>query len=149
MTTMYELEALDDNKDVLGEFKQIGFLQFQHMVEISKCLIVVMDLEGFRNPEAWEEQNRLANAIGEKLGMQVLILNMPNADKVKFLKVKQVVDNVQGKDLYKRKLRVRRKREEGTAEETDAEESPEEEKVQAEEVPTGNKERTVRGIWAF
>jgi hypothetical protein len=146
---LYKLEALDDNKDVLAEFKQMGFLQFERMVEIKNTLIIATDVDFFSTPEGHKDMERIIDALAKKLNMSVVILNLPNSDKVRFLKVTGMVDPVKGKGLYSRKLRLGRKHGAKDIQETNGESTEEEEKVQEEETTTRVKEDATRWGWPF
>lgn len=149
MNVLYELEALDDNKDVLAEFKQTGIFQFEKMVDVEDCLIIVMDVEHFASDEGYEQQKKLSDTLARKLKKQVILLNLPYSDRVKFLRVKKVIPYVKGKELYSRRLRVRRKLEKRIGRQEDVEESTKEEEVQEEEATPRIEERTTWWEGAF
>jgi hypothetical protein len=135
--TLYKLEALDDNKDVLAEFEQLEVFQFDKIYDIEKTLIFVVDVgTGFGTNETYEQQKEIADAISHRLKKHVIVLNFPNCDKMKFLRVTERIEPKTGRDLYSRKLRMgRRKYANKDRQKTDVESTEKEEEIQ-EETPT-------------
>ncbi|MHA2265631.1 MAG: hypothetical protein ACXAEN_24835, partial [Candidatus Thorarchaeota archaeon] len=65
--TLYKLEALDDNKDVLAEFEQLEVFQFDKIYDIEKTLIFVVDVgTSFGTLETYEQQKEIAYAISHR-----------------------------------------------------------------------------------
>jgi hypothetical protein len=130
--TLYKLEALDDNKDVLAEFEQL----------VEKTLIFVVDVgTGFGTNETYEQQKEIADAISHRLKKHVIVLNFPNCDKMKFLRVTERIEPKTGRDLYSRKLRMgRRKYANKDRQKTDVESTEKEEEIQEETPTTRNEE---------